>query len=97
MNTMQNRSGSAIDTCGELAALFETDAEWEAAEQIRVLLYYWLRGNRSAAHRIFSSLSTERHGSGADPRTGRSEIGRRIAELALLLQPEEDRETTGLD
>jgi len=82
----QNRSQSAIETATRLAALFEVEAEWGAADQTRVMLYHLLRGRDSAASRIFQSLSHNRMV--ASPATSpgpQMEIVRRLSQLGSLL------------
>jgi hypothetical protein len=89
MKLTPNHSGSAIETCAQLAALFEADTEWEAAERVRVLLYHALRGNSAAAQRILNSLCAQSADRSSVLAGGQSEIRRRIAELASLLEPRE--------
>ena len=84
-----NRSMCAIQTSAALAGLFEAEAQWEAAERVRVLLYYALRGNRSAAQRILNGLCAESADRSSVVAGGQSEIRRRIAELSSLLEPRE--------
>jgi hypothetical protein len=81
---MKPTFGSAIETCADLSALFENEGEWEAAERVRVLLYYLLRGQRSAAHRILGSLDSA---DAASTVASESAIRRRIVELGLFLNP----------
>ena len=76
--------GSAIETCADLSALFEKEGEWEAAERVRVLLYYLLRGQRAAAYRILGSLDSA---DAASTVASESAIRRRITELSLFLNP----------
>jgi len=89
MNTKgsnQNRSQSAIETAVQLAALFETEAEWDAAERTRMLLYHLLRGRDSAASRILQSLSHNRIA--ASPATSpgsQKEIVQRLSQLGSIL------------
>ena len=80
-----NRAGCTIQTSVELAGLFEAEAQWEAAEQTRVLLYYLLRDDRPAARRILKLL-------GDEAPVVESPIQRRVSELAALLR---DSETGG--
>ena len=87
MNQSQsNCSLFAIQTIAELAALFESEAEWEAAEQTRVLLYYWLHENRSAASRLLDALSAGRlECCAAAPNRTWKEIGLQMGKLACIL------------
>ena len=77
-----NRAGCTIQTSIELAGLFEAEAQWEAAEQTRVLLYYLLRDDRPAARRILKLLESD-----APPNVpvNDAQIRRRVSELASLL------------
>ena len=82
----QNRSQSAIETATQLAALFETEAEWNAADQTRVMLYHLLRGRDSAASRILQLLSHNRTVTSPATSPGpQTEIVRRLLQLGSIL------------
>jgi len=77
-----SRFHSAVESAAELIAIFEAEAEWESAEQTRVLLYHLLRDDTVAAASVLDLLSANR--SEWFPGSG-SEIAYRLSRLALVL------------
>ena len=75
-----SRFHSAVESAAELIAIFEAEAEWESAEQTRVLLYHLLRDDTVAGARVLDLLSANR----SEWFPG-SEIAFRLSRLALVL------------
>jgi hypothetical protein len=79
----QSRSHCIIESAVQLALLFESESEWEAADKIRRLLYYFLGEDFAGALRVFDSLA---HASSEFAPSGpRRQITQHLAGIGSIL------------
>ena len=79
----ESRSRCIIESAVQLALLFESESEWEAAEKTRCLLYHFLGENFSAALTLCDSLGYNT--AEFIPAGSRREIAQHLADISSIL------------